>query len=482
MQNAAFAFALLLFLCGLGTAQMEEGRFIELPHSHETGPLFNAGSGPAILDTHQASVTGATSMRLFFDNVLMGPGDCLIITSVWDAQEQRLDATELAKWQNSTAYFNGDTLIVNLLVAAGSTASYEIPSLLIEAGGVPSPDSICGPTDDRVLSQDWRAMRAVGSGYCTVWAASPLDCVLSAGHCSGALSVAQSEVPLSTSSGSLVHPPTTRQWPILPGGVMNNGGTGNDYAVRLLGTNSLGELPAQLYGYFNLSTATPTASDMIRVTGYGSTNGTLAPSSWSGVNKTHAGPYAGVTGYRLQYQPDTTGGNSGSPVILESTGDAIGIHTHGGCSSTGGSNSGTHLLRPEVQAALAVVCPPTNLPTLTMASAGTGGVSIELSNIPAGTIEGYTLFSLYTPLPAGQGPLFGLYPDLLTIASFTTPAQSGSLLHFVVPGLPSHFPAVPFVFPPGTFTGLAGVSVDARALLIQSMTAYETTNLVRWTF
>jgi hypothetical protein len=37
------------------------------------------------------------------------------------------------------------------------------------------------------------------------------------------------------------------------------------------------------------------------------------------------------------------GGNSGSPVVHEETGLAIGIHTHGGCSNSGGANSGTKI-------------------------------------------------------------------------------------------------------------------------------------------
>ena len=41
------------------------------------------------------------------------------------------------------------------------------------------------------------------------------------------------------------------------------------------------------------------------------------------------------------------GGNSGSPVVHEETGEAIGVHTHGGCSETGGSNSGTRIDRPD---------------------------------------------------------------------------------------------------------------------------------------
>jgi trimeric autotransporter adhesin len=59
------------------------------------------------------------------------------------------------------------------------------------------------------------------------------------------------------------------------------------------------------------------------------------------IQQTHTGPLYSVTNSRLLYVTDTTGGNSGSPIIEESTGRAVGVHTHGGCYSTGGANSGT---------------------------------------------------------------------------------------------------------------------------------------------
>ena len=48
----------------------------------------------------------------------------------------------------------------------------------------------------------------------------------------------------------------------------------------------------------------------------------------------------------------STGGNSGSPVILEGTNNAIGIHTNAGCNSVGG-NQGCANTNPDLQAALA---------------------------------------------------------------------------------------------------------------------------------
>jgi hypothetical protein len=280
----------------------------------------------------------------------------------------------------------------------------------------------------------------------------------------------------------LVQPPVNRQWPILAGGTTNAGGIGNDYAVRQVGSNSSGQLPAQLYGYYQLATTIPQAGATMRVTGYGSTTSAQSQSAWNAVNKTHTGPFTSASTYRLDYIVDTTGGNSGSPIIIESTGEAIGIHTNGGCSSTGGTNIGTFLARPQVQVALASICPPANQLTLTLSSSAPGALTLAITNIPAGSTEGFSLFSLNTTLPAGQGTLLGLMPDILTLSSLGLPAVSGSLFHFLVPSLPTHFPSVPFQFPAGTFNGFGGISIDARAILIQGSMNYELTNLVRWTF
>ena len=61
--------------------------------------------------------------------------------------------------------------------------------------------------------------------------------------------------------------------------------------------------------------------------------------------QTHVGTLSGNTGGTnsgtLRYDADTQPANSGSPVIVEGGNVAIGIHTNGGCTSTGGTNAGT---------------------------------------------------------------------------------------------------------------------------------------------
>ncbi|GAB4145861.1 MAG: hypothetical protein Fur0037_13830 [Planctomycetota bacterium] len=85
-----------------------------------------------------------------------------------------------------------------------------------------------------------------------------------------------------------------------------------------------------------------TISGDIRITGYGTGNGTTGSPTANQAQKTHAGPRVSTsTANAVSYRTDTTGGNSGSPVIYEPAGQVVGVHTHGGCTSSGGRNSGT---------------------------------------------------------------------------------------------------------------------------------------------
>ncbi len=78
----------------------------------------------------------------------------------------------------------------------------------------------------------------------------------------------------------------------------------------------------------------------------------------------------------MRYAADTQGGNSGSPVVDEATGEAVGIHTHGGCSASGGNNNGTSFFNSNLWAALDI---------------GGGGGGPGPVDCPAGSIDFDTL-------------------------------------------------------------------------------------------
>ena len=136
--------------------------------------------------------------------------------------------------------------------------------------------------------------------------------------------------------------------------------------------------------YSTGSVPSSTGGQIIRITGYGTTSSPVDP-SWNQAQKTHTGDLYRIFSTYLRYVPDTTGGNSGSPVIHQNTGEAIGIHTHGGCSSTGGSNkahaSTVLTSRRRLRLCLATVGPTTPAPTLTPTPVPT--VAPTLSPTPA---------------------------------------------------------------------------------------------------
>ena len=356
------------------TAPLEE---YEVVQGLDSGPLarpidpMNPGGLEEVIYSATLSAPGAGWVRVGFRDLASGGTDLpdtmrLRITSLHDHHSQHLNTITIAQWRHASAYFNGNAVRVEVLARQGEgIGRVVIDKLIAGSGFTVGGDSICGPTDDRVLSSDPRAARLRSVG-CTAWLIDDCArCFLTAGHCSGSATVAEFNVPLSTTSGSLVFSAPRDQYSVDAASMQSNGGQGigNDWAYFGAFPNTeTGLTPGQAQGqWYRLAAAAPTETGDIRITGYGTTGGTGAPLAWTQVQKTHTGPFVAKSGFGISYQTDTTGGNSGSPVIDETTGLAIGIHTHAGCSTTAGNN-GTAIDRPELQAALAnprgVCCPP----------------------------------------------------------------------------------------------------------------------------
>jgi hypothetical protein len=146
-------------------------------------------------------------------------------------------------------------------------------------------------------------------------------------------------------------------------------GVGNDWAQFLVGANADTGLRAHIaQGFFRLTDGFPSVDTTLRVTGYGldnrpagsggsgaqccdSTNDDVCEyncNSSSFTQQTHTGRLDDIEGYDIEHEVDTLPANSGSPIIWESNGLAIGIHTAGGCDSFGAgyNNFGTHFSHP----------------------------------------------------------------------------------------------------------------------------------------
>ena len=330
---------------------------VAVAYAHDTGWVANAGSEPAVVASFVVSVDGAPWMRLAFTTVDLAAGAELRIVSALDGAEQTLNARTAREWSATSAYFNGDTLLVEVLAEPGAAAS-RVVLREATAGLDPVPVaslSQCGAGDDRVLSYDRRVARFLPAG-CTAWLVDDCaHCLLSAGHCIAVAMVVEFDVPPSSSLGTIVHPPPSDQYPVDPFSVRyEDQGAGADWAYFGCfrnATTGLSPFEKQQHAFV---LAAPVAVDdaaTIRVTGYGADT---TPPEANSVQQTDAGPWLGAQADVLSYQADTQGGNSGSPIAWDEGGVALGIHTHPGCdTSTGSGNRGTSIAHAALQAALA---------------------------------------------------------------------------------------------------------------------------------
>ena len=325
--------------------------------NHDTGEIQNDSGRRDAIASFTVFVQGATSLQLFFDEVQLagdvfaGTESILRITSHLDGAVQELNRYQVQQWRNQSAYFNGDSVQVDLVASPG-TGTNRLVLDRVRAQEAPTIfESQCGPTDDRVSSNDPRACRLLPIG-CSGWLINDCNrCMLTAGHCLGGVGTAQFNVPTSNPNGSLNHPSPDDQYPVDPASIQGTGsGIGNDWGyIGTFPNSNTGLAAADAQGMtYALQVPTNLPSNQnIRITGYGTDTG-----SDNQTQQTNAGAWILFNGNRLSYLADTTGGNSGSPVIWEEQGTAIGIHTHAGCNPPNSGNNGTALTNPGLQSAL----------------------------------------------------------------------------------------------------------------------------------
>jgi hypothetical protein len=326
-----------------------------VPMNLDSGPVRSTGTMPEVVYSALITEPNAQWLRVQFGQVDFaglkseGTGAYLRITSMLDQAHQYLDAETIQHWEHTSAYFNGDTVLVELIAHPGTGPSRAlITGALAGEPAVWNPESICGPSDDRKLSKDPRSART--SGGCSAWVfdrGGINKAMSSAGHCGiTGSSVIFFNVPLSNPNGTIVNPPPKDQYVVDPASITKNAGNnapGNDWVTFGVFANSTTGLTAfQAQGaYYSIVESVPALGTNVRITGYGTTSSPISP-TWNQVQKTHVGKLNGG-GTNPQYNPDTTGGNSGSPIINDDSGEVFGVHGYGGCNSGGGNNSGTSI-------------------------------------------------------------------------------------------------------------------------------------------
>lgn len=323
---------------------------------HDSGRRANPLARPSCVISFAADAPGAPWLRARFEELELARGAELVISAVLDGAQQRLDALEFEQWSRTSAYFNGDSLQIEVWAPAGAGPSRVVLAELEAGVAPPQAFTVCGPTDDRVPSSDPRCARAMPSGCSAFLIERCGHGFLSAGHCSNSNNVIEFNVPLSNSSGVWQHPGPEDQYAVDASSKQShNFGVGDDWAFFGCFPNPVtGLTPFEAqHAAFTLAGSAPAAggTQQLRVSGFGYDS---SPLTRSYTLQTHSGPYVAHSGTSLEYRVDTQPGNSGSVILHEPTQRVIGIHTHGGCdASSVGGNFGTAIENPSLQLALA---------------------------------------------------------------------------------------------------------------------------------
>lgn len=337
---------------------VEVPQLVDVAYADDTGFVSNEGGRRETIIAYPVVFELATSVRLKFSEVELsgsierGDASIVRITSLADGAYQTLNARHLREGSMRSAYFNGSTVFVEVIASPGTGAN----RVVIEGLEVGVPTGIeqsqCGPADDRLPSNDPRVARLMPVG-CTAWMINDCaKCFLSAGHCgTGGSSTVQFNVPFSTSGGGYVFPPPSDQYSVDISSYQFQNSSDDWQYFGTFANSTTGLTAFQAMGdAFTLANPPSPSGTTIRITGHG-TDGS-PNSTYNGIQQTHTGPMTGL-GTNVSYQVDTTGGNSGSPVIWEQQNVAIGVHTNAGCSTGGGgSNTGTPITANALQAAL----------------------------------------------------------------------------------------------------------------------------------
>lgn len=294
---------------------------------HDSGWLGNAK--PDFRVVHQVEVNnrGTAWQRAYFRELSLEGDSFIRVTSMKDGEVQDLNAETAQMWSNSTAYFNGETILVELYAAPGTfnnrvvfdkVAVMDYPDGEL---GDPGQCGICGSDDRTPSAVNW-SCRIMPIG-CTATIHCRASVMVTAGHCLDTTSslVVHFNVPASTAGCATVAPPVADQFPVVNKAFVN-GGVGNDYGVFTTGVNSLSQTAFHRYGLI-MPLGTVVTSGATTIRGYGLDTNCVR----SQTQQLSTGSLLGGGSDRLEWTNDIRGGNSGSGLIGPSN-TVIGVVTH----------------------------------------------------------------------------------------------------------------------------------------------------------
>ncbi len=362
----------------------------------DSGVVSATGSGvdPVLVFSQTAGVDRAPWIRLRFDKAQVSGSpktndeSYLRLTSLEDGAVQIMGSLALRRWANSSAYFNGSEVLVELLAFPGKgknrVAIGEIEVGIPDAKRSRTGTSNSCPPDTRSPSSDPRSARGIPCG-CTVWMFNGRsNCFLTAGHCCdgvgcgigvGRIQVVEFNVPDSDMGGEINHPPPQDQYPVNSNTILRYVGlqdAGNDWCYFGVYDNTdtgMNPLDAQGGTSYSLATGFPSSQilPMLRLAGYGTDERVPWDRSHSQTQQTSGGSYTGRTGTRVEYRVTVKPGTSGAAIevapgqIFFQEVLAINSQNHCELSEFDDFNWGTAVDHPDLQAALQCGCTDCNL-------------------------------------------------------------------------------------------------------------------------